>query len=496
VSSTGASGIWIGIDLGTQSVRAVAASDNGEVIGSGSAPLVSRRCGSRHEQDPETWWDAVGHACRAAIAALASPEEIRGVAVCGTSGTVLLSDEDGKPLTPGLMYDDARAGDEAELANEHGSALWERLGYNKIQTVWALPKLIWMLRTEAAPKKRYLAHQTDFITARLAEQRLASDLSNALKTGCDTIAERWDMEIMDRLGIPREILPRLERPGTPIGVVGRAGSVHTGIPAGTTIVAGMTDGCASQLSAGAMSAGDWNIVLGTTLVLKGTSPELVHDPNGVVYSHRSPDGQWLPGGASSSGAGALSQHLPGAGLDALSERAAGRAPSGRIAYPLASAQGERFPFVAPEAKGFFLDDPAGDELETYLALTNGLAAIERLCFDYLNLLGFPTDGRISVTGGTSGNAQFNRVRATMLGRELVVPRIAEPAFGMAVLASSASRPLSDALAAMVKIDRTYEPDPRNAARSADCYLRLVESLEHRGWLAARTADHARKRLDR
>jgi hypothetical protein len=48
------------------------------------------------------------------------------------------------------------------------------------------------------------------------------------------------------------------------------------------------------------------------MVLKGTSDQLVRDPNGVVYSHRSPDGHWLPGGASSSGAGALARALPGA----------------------------------------------------------------------------------------------------------------------------------------------------------------------------------------
>jgi sugar (pentulose or hexulose) kinase len=489
-------GLWIGIDLGTQSVRALAATDRGEVVGSGAAPLVSRRSGERHEQDPEAWWTATGEACRGALAGLAAGTEVGGVAVCGTSGTVLLADEDGGALTPGLMYDDARAADEAARANEHGAALWERLGYNRIQTVWALPKLIWMLRNERGGRRRYLAHQADFVAGRLAGRRVAADLSNALKTGCDTIAERWDTEVMDRLGIPGEALPALARPGTPIGVVGRAGAEHTRIPAGTMIVAGMTDGCAAQLSAGAMKAGDWNVVLGTTLVLKGTSPALVRDPNGVVYSHRAPDGQWLPGGASNSGAGALTRHLPGMDLEALSERAAQRGPDASVAYPLASGQGERFPFVAPAARGFFLDDPAGDALETYLALTNGLAAIERLCFDYLDLLGFPTGGRVSVTGGTSGNDQLNRVRATMLGRELIVPRVTEPAFGMAVLASSAARPLADAVAAMVGVACTYAPDAQDAARCADVYLRLVESLDHRGWLSPGTADHARKRLDR
>ncbi len=107
----------------------------------------------------------------------------------------------------------------------------------------------------------------------------------------------------------------------------------------------MTDGCAAQIAAGALEAGSWNSALGTTLVLKGVTSDLIRDPAGVVYSHRSPDGNWLPGGASSTGAGILAQQFPGRDLDALSARAAGREPAAVIAYPLVS-QGERFPFTA------------------------------------------------------------------------------------------------------------------------------------------------------
>jgi len=82
-------------------------------------------------------------------------------------------------------------------------------------------------------------------------------------------------------------------------LVDRRGADATGLPAGTPVIAGMTDGCAAQIGAGALEPGEWNSALGTTLVLKGVTPELVRDPSRVMYSHRSPDGDWLPGGASS-----------------------------------------------------------------------------------------------------------------------------------------------------------------------------------------------------
>lgn len=69
---------WLGIDLGTQSVRVLLVTGDGTVLGSGSAPLGGRRDGVRHEQDPGEWWDAVCTASRAALGSL------RG---CGSAGS-------------------------------------------------------------------------------------------------------------------------------------------------------------------------------------------------------------------------------------------------------------------------------------------------------------------------------------------------------------------------------------------------------------------------
>src|ERR1700733_57099 len=111
------SDIWIGIDLGTQGVRAIAATSGGDIIGSGAYPLSSTRVEERHEQKPKDWWIAVGHACRGMCRTIDAPHRIRGVAVCGTSGTVLLTDGQGRAVTSALMYDDARAAAEGDEAN-------------------------------------------------------------------------------------------------------------------------------------------------------------------------------------------------------------------------------------------------------------------------------------------------------------------------------------------------------------------------------------------
>jgi sugar (pentulose or hexulose) kinase len=299
---------------------------------------------------------------------------------------------------------------------------------------------------------------------------------------------------MESLGVPAGLLPGLVRSGAVIGSVCRAAALETGLPAGTPVIAGMTDGCAAQLGAGALRAGSWNSVLGTTLVFKGVSHELVRDPLGALYSHRSPNREWLPGGASSCGAGLVSRDFAGRDLEALSREAGGREPAAALVYPLVS-EGERFPFVAPEARGFSIGGD-GSEADRFAAILQGVGYVERLCFDYLDLLGLPIDGAVTLTGGAAGNRYWSRLRADILGRPVSIPANPEPALGMAILAASAGRDPADVAAEMVRIEATIEPRPGSAGRFMATYGRFVDELEGRGWLGATLAAHARERLKR
>jgi sugar (pentulose or hexulose) kinase len=247
----------------------------------------------------------------------------------------------------------------------------------------------------------------------------------------------------------------------------------------------MTDGCAAQIAAGALRPGDWNSVLGTTLVLKGCAPQPIEDRAHGVYSHRSPDGTWLPGGASSSGAGALTAAFgTDADLDALGERAAAHERTRVLSYPLVS-RGERFPFAAPDAEAFTLGDPA-DDGERAAALLQGLALVERLCFAQLKRLGAPTGGELSLTGGATRNRRWCQLRADALGRAARLPEQTESAFGMAILATAATRgePVADAARRMSRTQAVFEPRAAMREHLDEQYERLTGELRDRGWLPA------------
>ncbi len=482
--------VCLGIDLGTQSVRAVAVSETGSVLGQSSQPLTGRRDGSRHEQDPEEWWRVTTIACRGTLTKLHS-RRISGLAVDGTSGTVLLTNSSGDALTPGLMYDDLRACKEAHSISEVGGTIWTALGHH-MQPSWALPKLLWLLRENRnSVLGARLTHQADFINRRLVGCEVPSDSSSALKTGYDLIKESWPYEVLEALGVPEEIMPEVVRSGTQIGTVCADAAAATGIPAGTPIIAGMTDGCAAQIGAGALEVGSWNVVLGTTMVLKGVTNQLILDPSGALYSHRSPDGYWLPGGASNTGAGVFTNRFPVQDLDILGSQAAEREPVDIIAYPLAG-RGERFPFVAPTAEGFVLGDASSD-IHLFAALLQGVSFVERLCFDYVDMLGAPVNGAVSLTGGGARNQYWCQLFADVLERPVQLPENAEPAFGMAILAAAKGRSIHETAKQMIRIREVLEPRTGRVARLRELYLRLVEELARRGWLQPGLLRHAMRR---
>lgn len=495
---------WLGIDVGTQSVKAAVVADDGRRLGAASVPLRSVRNGSRHEQDPALWFAAAADAARAAVAA-ASGVSVSGVSLCATSGTLVALDAAGRPTSPGVMYDDTRAAEYTAEVRASDPALWARLGFD-IQPSWALPKLVWFVRNGLPTGTTRLAHQADAVAGSIVGGLVDTDWSNGLKSGVDLGAGTWSDRVVQRLLIPRDVLPDVVSPGSPLGVVSATWADYTGIAAGAPVFAGVTDGCAAQFAAGAVAPGDWHSIVGTTLIVKGVTVEPLVGGDGVVYSHRAPDSSgWLPGGASSAGAGVLSHVLPAVDLSALGREIEQQLTPQLIvdapfAYPVVG-RGERFPFAAPQLRGILrldgrdhlLNAPVAGVANATVALAVylGVAAVERLVYERLEQIGAPLDGRFTTSGGAVRSAVWNALRATMLGRDLWIPADAEPAAGAAALAAWGCERLDDptrpfAPTAQRMGGPASRVSPRDDMRDAvdEYYRRFRSVLSSEGWLAA------------
>jgi len=394
----------------------------------------------------------------------------------------LLLDPAGEPIGTALMYNDARATTESARANEAGSSFLRKAGY-RFQPGFGLPKMLWLAEHRPADFDRaaHVAHPADYLAARLGAELGVTDTSNVLKSGFDLLEHSWPGFVTESFNIPSEKLPRVVKSGQIVGRVSGAAAAETGLPAGTRIVAGATDGTAAFLSSGAVQEGDWNSTLGTTLVLRGISRKLVKDAKGRLYCHTHPDGHWLPGAASNVGGECLARLFRSSSLAAL-DRTVGRSiPNDLLVYPLVR-RGERFPFVNASATGFVIGQP-GSDAEKYAAYLEAVALVERWALELMAQLGAPTGGNLFASGGAIRSDTWLQLRADVLGRPLHVSARAESAVGSAVLAAAGTAfdSVSQAVQQMIRADRSFTPRPSHAQYFKDKCGRLREACRRHGY---------------
>lgn len=495
--------LFLGIDIGTGGVRVMAVSENGHVAATQSVPfsadILTPQPG-RHEQPPQAWWQAICRATNAAIEQLAQAgigaDRLAAVAVDGTSGTLVVLDRAGEPLRPALMYNDPRAAAEGDALNEAAGAFCDKLGY-RFNASFALAKIAWLRNQEPAvfDQAARFVHQVDFAVEQLTDLPATTDYGNALKTGYDLIDECWPAWLDQHLGIASR-LPPVVAPGTPIGTLSAKAAEQTGLPKGLAVVSGTTDGTAAFVASGARRPGDYNTTIGTTLVFKGISRQICRHPDGLIYCHKLPGGLWLPGAAGNVGADWIAALFPNAQVSSMDTAAVGRLPNDVLAYPLIRV-GERFPFLAPAARGFFVPEPT-DPIDRYAACLQGVAFIERLSYEVLDTAAnhplavshasskplAVSRAEVYSTGGGSRSDVWMQCRADATERTIHRPACGESAFGAAVLAATGTyyNNYTEAVERMVRIERSFTPDQLRTPIYGQSFERFRDELRNRGYL--------------
>lgn len=454
--------LYLGIDIGTGGVRALAVDAQGDIHARAAAdfnlPADAAR-GSQHEQPTAAWVAAFDDV----IAQLKSQDvfdRLSALCIDGTSGTVVPVDAQGNAAGSAIMYNDSRSGDQAKRITE--------LSGQSFSASHALPKILWLAENQPDTFNRTarFISQSDYLAGRLTGRFDVTDYSNALKTGYDLVNETWPAWIAKLPGVR-------ERLATVVASGDETGRAFNDIP----VIAGCTDGTAGFLASGASNPGDYNTTLGTTLVVKGLSSELRQDPDGLIYSHKLPGGVWLPGAASSTGGEWISAQFPDADLKALDATAEKMLPVDAIAYPLVG-RGERFPFRNADAEGFCEPNVTGDA--RFAANLQGTALLERLAYDTLNAMLGASGGDVYATGGGARSDVWMQCRADVTGRTLHRPTCPEAAFGSAVLAAAGAHGgLQGAIAAMVCIEKQFTP---NGTRYDEHYATFLDQLRKRNYL--------------
>jgi D-ribulokinase len=434
--------LYLGIDVGTQGVRALAVDAQGRVVARGHHTLAPLGSDGPQEQDPEAWW----HGVIEVLGALgAARRRVRALAVSCTSGTVCVLDDQGSPLRPALLYSDSRA-----------VTTWDA------DASWAVSKLAWLAAEAPVVLERanLVTSPGGYIAGRFLGCSAPIDETQALKFGFDPEARAWVPGPVHRGQLPDVVCM-----GTTLGSIHPAAARATGLERDVEIVAGLTDGVAAQLACGA-APGRWVTSIGSTIVWKTVSDHRVVAMDHGVYSHRGPGSWWFPGAASNAGARILSTWATPDQLDDMADQVV-VTPSTPAAYP-SVVRGERFPFTDPDFEPFGVDAPT--PADRYAAELLGTAFVERWGCEQLVDDGCAPPSSIATAGGATRAAVWTQLRADVLQLPVDLPAEPSSAFGAATVASAAAfGDVPAAVAQLVRHRSRIHPDPRGADAWTEAY---------------------------
>lgn len=406
----------VGLDLGTQSCKAIVCDEAFAVRGTHAVPYGVRYPAPDHaEQDPATWDAALAPAIAGALAAAnASAADIAAVAISGQLDGCVAVDANGAAVHPALIWQDKRA--TAETARFDATQLFARTGQVADASHMA-PKIRWLRWTGAA---RF--HQpVSYLVERLCGEAVI-DPALASTTMLLSLASRtWDDALLAAFEIAPRELPRLAPTCAIAGEVTAAGARLTGLRAGTPVAVGTGDDFCTPLGAGVVAPARLMICAIGTAEVAGAlaaTPVLDAAAEPMVETHVYPSGAffvenpgWLAGGAVR-----WAQRALGIADDREFDALAASVPSSDGVTFVPALTGAMTPVWRAHARGAFYGLAAQHERPHLArAVLEGLAFASRDVSERLAAMQLATD-RILLLGGGSRSQTWAQIRADALGK--------------------------------------------------------------------------------
>ena len=463
--------MFLGIDIGTSGVKAVAVDPSGALAAQSVAPLeLARPRPLWSEQDPADWWKATESAVLALPAAIRS--EVQGVGLAGQMHGATLLDAGDRPLRPAILWNDGRAFAEcAEL--EAAEPCAREITGNLAMPGFTAPKLLWAWHhePELMAQLRKVLLPKDYVRLCMTGDH-ASDMSDSAGTlWLDVALRDWSDAMLAASGLHRAQMPRLYEGNALTGTLRAEVASRWGMSR-VPVAAGGGDNAAGAAGVGVIADGDALLSLGTSGVIFVATRDFRPNPARAVHAfcHCLPE-MWHQMSVHLSAASCLDWAARLSGVDvprflAFAEQA-GPAAGPELFLPYLS--GERTPHNDPHVRGAFLGlDNDSDPRRIAAAVLEGVAFAHADGLDALREAGTRIES-LSVIGGGARSRYWGTIIAAALGvrLEYLSGREVGPALGAAKLAQMAVTGTSAAeVCTRPPLDHVIEPDPELAERLA------------------------------
>lgn len=468
---------YLGIDMGTSSVKVLLMGSDQHAIGSAHASLdVQRPHSGWSEQDPASWITATD----AAIAELKAnhPKEVAAVTGIGLSGHMhgaTLLDASDKVLRPCILWNDTRSFTEA--AELDAQPMFRDLTGNIVFPGFTAPKVLWVARNEPEifAKLVKVLLPKDYLRLWLTGEHV-SEMSDAAGTSWLDVGKRnWNTALLAATDLDISHMPRLVEGTDVSGNLRNELKAKWGIDGNVVVAGGAGDNAASACGMGTVAPGAAFVSLGTSGVLFASNEAYRPNPAGAVHAfcHAIPN-TWHQMGVILSATDSLNWLAGVTGRDAatltngLGEALQAPGPVTFLPY----LSGERTPHNDAAIRGSFVGlghESGVDALAK--AVIEGVAFAVRDSLDALNAAG-TTLSRVTAVGGGARSIYWLKVIASTLGIPVDIP--ADGDFGAALgaarlglIADTKSDPL--AICTPPRTDRTIEPDRALMPAFADAH---------------------------
>ncbi len=432
----------LGIDIGTQSLKAAVLDDDLKLLAAADrAYQPSCPQPGWAEQSSELWLDAlqpvIGKALELAGLGLS---DIKAVAICGQLDGCVPVDKRGAALGPAIIWMDRRAAD--EIAGIDARLIQDRCGLVLDATHMAA-KIRWLARHHPDRARVAMWQQpVSFLVATLTGESVMSH-SLASTTMLYGIGRRgWDADLLAAFDIAQSALPRIDDETAIAGSLTARGAELTGLLPGTPVAVGTGDDFSNPLGCGVCSPGVVAVSLGTAETVGAISERAIFDTDLLVETHAYPGGRyhlgnpgWLSGGSVRWAASVLA--VPS---DAAFSALAATAPAGCEGLTFIPAlTGAMAPKWIAAARGSFIGlSTSHGPQHLARAVLEGTAFAMRDVVDRLDALGVPT-GRLRLMGGGARSDIWCQIRADVAGRPAdVLGECDASAIGAGLLAAVAS----------------------------------------------------------